>query len=148
MTDEPDQTPPPLGENSELTPSESAAATPGAVAIGQGKLSVNDDKTFGMLSHLLGAFTSFVGPLVIWMIKREESPFVNDQGRESLNFQITILIGYVACFVIGWIPFAGCLSALLAPAIAVVSLIFSILGCLEANKGIAYRYPFNIRLVN
>ena len=63
--------------------------------LGQGKLSEKDDRTFGMLAHLLGAFTSFVGPLVIWMIKKEESPFVDDQGKEALNFQITIGLGYL-----------------------------------------------------
>lgn len=149
MSDEPDQPPPPLDESSETVPAE---PTPdfltGAVAIGQGKLSENDDKTFGMLAHLLGAFTSFVGPLVIWMMKKEESPFVDDQGRESLNFQITIGIGFVASFILGMIPFVGCVSMLLFPALAVVSLVFSILGCLEANKGVAYRYPFALRLVN
>ncbi|MCB1087765.1 MAG: DUF4870 domain-containing protein [Verrucomicrobiae bacterium] len=115
---------------------------------GQGKLSDKDDKTFGMLAHLLGALTSFVGPLVIWLIKKEESPFVSDQGREALNFQLTLLIGYVAAIILSFVPFVGCVTALLFPAIGIVGLIFGILGCLEANKGTAYRYPFAIRMIS
>jgi len=117
---------------------ESAEGSPSL--LGQGEMSEKDDKTFGMLAHLLGAFTSFVGPLVIWMIKKEESPFVDDQGKEALNFQITVLIGFVGLMVI---PFAGCLS----PVIWIAGLVFSILGCLKANEGIAYRYPFALRLI-
>src|SRR5687767_6174019 len=51
-----------------------------------------DDKTMATLAHVLGIFTSFVGPLIIWMIKKDTSPFVDDQGKEALNFQLTLLI--------------------------------------------------------
>ena len=60
--------------------------------LGQGKLSEKDDRTFGMLAQLLGAFIASGGPLVIWLIKNEESPFVDDQGKEAVNFQITMMI--------------------------------------------------------
>lgn len=120
------------------SPTDSEEGSPSL--LGQGEMSEKDDKTFGMLVHLLGAFTSFVGPLVIWMIKKEESPFVDDQGKEALNFQITVMIGFVGLMVI---PFAGCLS----PAIWIAGIVFSILGCLKANEGIAYRYPFALRLI-
>ena len=120
----------------------------GPVAIGQGKLSESEDKTFGMLAHLLGALTSFIGPLIIWLIKKDESPFVDDQGKEALNFQITIGIGYLASFVVGMIPIVQCVAFLVVPAVAVISLVFGILGCVEANKGKVYRYPFCLRLVN
>jgi len=103
---------------------------------------------FGMLAHILGAVTSFVGPLVIWLIKKDESPFVNDQGKEALNFQITILIGYVVAGIVSVIPFIGCVGMILMPALGIVGLIFGILGGVEANKGVAYRYPFALRLVS
>ena len=141
MDDDPSfstQTPPPMDSR----------ALSGLPVPGQGKLSDKDDKTFGMLAHLLGALTSFVGPLVIWLIKKEESPFVSDQGREALNFQLTLLIGYVAAIILSFVPFVGCVTALLFPAIGIVGLIFGILGCLEANKGTAYRYPFAIRMIS
>ena len=120
--------------------------------LGQGKLSEKDDRTFGMLAHLLGAFTSIVGPLVIWLIKKEESPFVDDQGKEAVNFQITIGLGYLVLMVIsiplGMIPVIGaCALMLLWPALGVAGVIFSILGCLKANEGVLYRYPVALRLI-
>ena len=102
-----------------------------------------DARTMGMLCHLLGIFLGFIGPLVIWLIKKDESPFVDDQGKEALNFQITILIamfigGLTACIIIGFV--------LMAVA-GLYALIFSIIGAMKANNGEAYRYPFAIRLI-
>jgi len=119
----------------------------GSDLLGKGKLSEKDDRTFGMLAHLLGAITSFVGPLVIYLIKKEESPFVEDQGKEALNFQITIAIGILASVVLTMVPFVGCFTFFVGPAIGVVGLIFSIIACLKANEGEAYRYPFALRLI-
>ena len=101
-----------------------------------------DACTMAMLAHLLGIFTGFIGALIIWMVKKED-PFVDDQGKEALNFQLTLLIGYVigvvtSCIVIGW---------LILPALYVVNIIFCILGTVAANNGQKYRYPFNLRMV-
>ena len=101
-----------------------------------------------LLAHILGGITSVLGPLIIWLIKKDESPFVNDQGKEALNFQITVLIGYVAAGVVAFLPVVGCISAILYPAIGIASLVFAILGGMEANKGVAYRYPFAARFVS
>jgi uncharacterized Tic20 family protein len=130
-------------------PGDGAVAAGGGVSdlLGKGKLSEKDDRTFGMLAHLLGALTSFVGPLVIWLIKKEESPFVDDQGKESLNFQITVGIGYVAATVLGMVPVVGCVTVMLIPAIWIGGMVFSILACLKANEGVRYRYPFALRLI-
>lgn len=151
--------PPPMDDNSpeqdapppmESAPSADPSPAPavGAVALGQGKLPESDEKTMGLLAHLLGAVACVFGPLIIWLIKKDESPFVDDQGKEALNFQITVLIGYVSGAIISLIPFIGCIGALLVPAVWVGSVIFSILGCVEANKGLAYRYPFALRLIS
>ena len=102
-----------------------------------------DDKTMAMLAHLLGIFTWFVGPLVIWLIKKDQSPFVDDQGKESLNFQITMGIGWV----VGGITSFFCIGFVIIIAVLICTAIFCIMGALKANNGIAYRYPFNIRLV-
>ena len=119
----------------------------GSGLLGKGKLSVKDDKTFGMLAHLLGAFTAFVGPLIIWMIKKEDSPYVDDQGKEAVNFQITIAIAYAVAMVLSMIPFVACLTALLFPAIWIAGVVFSIMACLKANEGELYRYPYTLRLI-
>lgn len=125
-----------------------AAPSTAAVGLGQGKLGESDERTMGMLAHILGAVTSFVGPLIIWLIKKDESPFVNDQGKEALNFQITVVIGYVVSLIMSFLPIVQCLAFLLYPAVWVASLVFGILGGLEANKGKAYRYPFALRLIS
>ena len=51
-----------------------------------------DARMWAMLCHLLGLFTCFIGPLIIWLIKKDEDPFIDDQGKEALNFQITVAI--------------------------------------------------------
>ncbi len=157
MSEESDPTPPPMDDNAstpppqpEDTPPPMDSATPpefgggGPVAPGQGKLSEKDDKTFGMLAHLLGIFTAFLGPLIIWLIKKEESPFVDDQGKEALNFQIVMTIGYfVSSFLTGFFGI-GCLTYL---AFLIASIVFGIMGTMKANEGTAYRYPFTIRII-
>jgi len=118
------------------------------VGLGLGKLPENEEKTMSLLAHILGGVTCILGPLIIWLIKKDDSPFVDDQGKEALNFQITVLIGYVISAIIAMIPVVQCITILLYPAIGIASLIFAILGGIEANKGTAYRYPFALRLVS
>ncbi|MFG6190776.1 DUF4870 domain-containing protein [Nonomuraea sp. JJY05] len=102
-----------------------------------------DDTTMAMLSHLLGLLVSWVGPLIIYLMKKDESPYVRDQAAEALNFQITMFIGYVISgFLV--IVFIG---ALLLPVVWILSLIFHIQAAIATNKGERYRYPFAIRLI-
>jgi len=70
-------------------------ASPGLPAIP----SSQDDRSMAMLAHLLGIFTGFLGPLIIWLMKKDQSPFVDDQAKESLNFQIFAVICFFGCFV-------------------------------------------------
>ena len=118
----------------------SQAAVPGAPYVGPPP--TQDEKTMGMLAHLLGIF-GFIGPLIVWLIKKDQSPFVNDQGKEALNFHLVMLIGYV----IGGILTFFCIGFFVILAVWVCSLIFSIMGAMKAKEGIAYRYPFNIRMI-
>ncbi len=96
-----------------------------------------------MLCHLLGIFTGFLGPLIIWLIKKDQSNFVDDQGKEALNFQLTLLIADV----IAWASCFIFLGAFLVPAVMIVRVIFGIMGTMAANKGENYRYPFAIRMI-
>lgn len=137
--------PPPAPANNPLP---TAAPPVGNVGLGQGKLNESDERTMGMLAHILGGVTNFLGPLIIWLIKKDESPFVNDQGKEALNFQITVAIGYVVLAVLSFIPVVGCITSILMMLVWVAGLVFGILGGLEANKGKAYRYPFALRLIS
>jgi uncharacterized Tic20 family protein len=98
---------------------------------------------WGMLAHLLAIFTCFVGPLVIWLVKKDEHPFVDEQGKEALNFQITVAIAYIVAGLLSFL----CIGFLLFPAVGVVNLIFCIMACVAANKGEHYRYPVSIRFI-
>ena len=97
--------------------------------------------TMGMLCHLLGIFTGFLGPLIIWLIKKDQSPWVDDQGKESLNFQIIALIATAACLL------GFCIAPILIAIVQITRIVFSIIGTIKANQGIAYRYPVTFRLI-
>lgn len=119
----------------------SQAAAPAAPYVGPPP--TQDEKTMAMLAHLLAIVTWFVGPLIIWMIKKDQSPFVNDQGKEALNFQITMLIGWVVSIIASFF----CIGVFIGLALFVVNLVFCIMAAMKAKDGIAYRYPFAIRLI-
>lgn len=103
----------------------------------------NDDRNLAMLAHLLGIVSGFVGALIIWLIKKDQSAFIDEQGKEALNFQITILIGFVAAGVLTIIL----IGALLMPVLLVVNLVFCIIAAVAVSKGEHYKYPFAIRLL-
>ena len=107
-------------------------------------LPTQDERMWGMLAHLSSLIAGvvglpFLGPLVVWMMKKEESPFVADQAKEALNFQLAVLIAVVVCA-------ATCVGIILLPVVGIGSLVYTILAGMEANKGAYYRYPYTIRL--
>jgi len=105
---------------------------------------------YGMLCHLLALagyigipLGNIIGPLVMWLIKKDQYPFVNDQGKESLNFQISLTIyGVVSALLM----MVGIGFVLLA-ALWVFGLVMVILAAIKANEGVAYRYPLTIRFI-
>ncbi|MFI6498408.1 DUF4870 domain-containing protein [Nonomuraea typhae] len=102
-----------------------------------------DDTTMAMVAHLLGLVVSWIGPLIIYLMKKDESPYVRDQAAEALNFQLTMFIGY---FVAGILTII-LIGFLLLPVIWIVSLIFHIQAAIATNKGANYRYPISIRMI-
>jgi uncharacterized Tic20 family protein len=117
-------------------PSESAEKQPPQAATKEARM-------WAMLAHLLGLFTCFVGPLIIWLVKKEEDAFIEDQGKEALNFQITIAIAMVVSGLLSVV----CIGIILGMAVGVADLIFCILACVKSNSGEAYRYPVCLRLI-
>lgn len=103
----------------------------------------NDDRNLAMLAHLLGIVSGFIGALIIWLIKKDQSAFIDEQGKEALNFQITVGIAAIVCIALIIVVIG--IPMLLA--LGVANLVFIILGSLKANKGEAYRYPFAFRFV-
>ena len=98
----------------------------------------------GALSLYLGIpFGHIIVPLVIWLIKKNEFPFVDEQGKESLNFQISMTIyGLIA----GLLAFAF-IGFVILPVLVVVHVVFTIIAIVKTNKGESYRYPLTIRVI-
>ena len=124
------------------SPAVSPAAT-NAPEVYTGPGPTQDERNMAVLCHLLGIFSSFLGPLVIWLLKKDSSKFVDDQGKEALNFQITLLIGYAASFVLAFMV----IGFLIGPAVWIAGLLLSIVATTKASRGVAYRYPINVRLI-
>lgn len=102
-----------------------------------------DDRNLAMLAHLLGIVTGFVGALIIWLIKKDQSAFVDEQGKEALNFQITVMIAFVGA----WILMFVLIGALLMPLLLIANLVFCILAAVAVSRGEHYRYPVALRLL-
>lgn len=117
-----------------------------SVALGQGSMPEKDEKTFAMLAHILGLIP-LIGPLVIWILKRNDSPFVDDQGKEAISFQFLVIIAAVAVGILNAIPMIGCFAVFLFPVVGVANAIMCILAGLKAGEGIAYRYPYALRIL-
>jgi uncharacterized Tic20 family protein len=103
----------------------------------------SDERSMALLCHLGGIISSFILPLVIWLIKKDQSAFVNDQGKEALNFQITMWIAWAVAIVLSCVG----VGFLLFPVIFLVNIIFCVMGAIASNKGERYRYPLNIRII-
>jgi uncharacterized protein len=108
-----------------------------------------DENMWAMFCHLSGLvgfvipFGNVIAPLIIWTLKKDEYPLVDDQGKEALNFQISItvyiLLSVLLIFVVIGIP--------LLIIIGIFSLIMTVIGAINANDGNKYRYPFTIKFI-
>ncbi|HEY1589111.1 MAG TPA: DUF4870 domain-containing protein, partial [Rhodanobacter sp.] len=110
---------------------------------------------FAHLSSLLGAILTapfghgwgcFIGPLIIWLVKKDTMPFVNDQGKEALNFNITVAIAFLILLLLSIMTFGiGLVLAIpLWIIIGIAWLVFTIIAAIKANEGVRYRYPFTL----
>jgi len=124
--------------NDVVTPPPAPSGTPSA-----------EEKQWALFAHLSALagfiipFGSIIGPLIIWLIKKDTMPFVDDQGKEALNFQITAAIAFVGCLALMIVL----IGFLLIWVVAIADLVLIILAAIKANEGVAYRYPFTLRLV-
>jgi uncharacterized Tic20 family protein len=105
----------------------------------------SDDRLLGLLSHLLAIVpgVGILGPLVIYLVKRGQSPFVEENAKESLNFQITMILAFIisGILVVVWIGF------ILLAILGVVEVVLVIVETIKASENKIYRYPFNLRLI-
>ena len=115
-----------------------------------GATPTENERTWGMLAHL-SALAGLVvpllgivlGPLAVWLTRRDESEFVAGQAKEALNFNISVLLGAVACMLLALV-FVG---FLLGTALFIFWLVMTLVAAIKASEGHVYRYPFSLRLV-
>lgn len=145
MSVPPDSVVPPSSEGSSTPPSDLPSAHERQWAM------------FAHLSALLGCIITghwlgigcFLGPLIIWLVKKDTMPFVDDQGKEALNFNITVGIIFLALLLLTVITLG--LGVLIAWPVGVVVgvawLVLTIVAAIRANEGVRYRYPYTLRLI-
>jgi uncharacterized Tic20 family protein len=102
-----------------------------------------NEKSIAALVHASGILFSFVVPLVVWLVKKDDSPYLGRQSAEALNFQITMLIGWVVSSVLTVIL----IGFLLYLVVLVVNVVFCIIAAVKTSNGEEYRYPLAIRLI-
>ncbi len=108
----------------------------------------NEVRNWALAAHLsafLGAWVAlaFLGPLVVWLVKREDHPFVEMHAREALNFNLSVLLYFIVGVVLAFVL----IGFLLLAALGVIWLVFTIIAAVRASNGEPYRYPLTIRLV-
>lgn len=103
----------------------------------------SDEKSMGMLCHLLSIFFGFLAPLIIYLVKKDDSRYVAEHAKESLNFQLTLMIAYVISFFLVFLLIGIVLFVILH----IFRLVVCIIATIKANEGKMYRYPFTLRLV-
>ena len=130
-------------EQGKAAEQEKPAEEPAGEVQPAGVKSTPDENSMAMLAHLLALFTGFVGPLIIWLMKKDESDLVNDQGKEALNFGISITIYYA----VAGLSIIVIVGFLLLPAVWIFAIINIIRAAIAANKGERFRYPLCIRLI-
>jgi uncharacterized Tic20 family protein len=101
-----------------------------------------DSKNMALLIWIGTIFLSFLPGLIVYLVKRDDA-FVLDQGKEALNWSITVMIGYCAA----WILTIVLVGPLVASAIWLGNLIVCIMGAISCSRGDAYRAPFALRLI-
>jgi uncharacterized Tic20 family protein len=111
----------------------------------------SEEKTWAMLCHLSGfagyfgiiPFASIIGPLVVWLLKKDASEFVDEHGKEALNFQITMSIAYAITLMM----FLIIIGVFLLPLLGLWIIVLVIVAAIKASNGERFRYPLTIRFV-
>lgn len=98
----------------------------------------------GIVMHALCLIGfALLGPLVIWLIKKDQSEYLDIQGRELLNFQISFLIYFIGAFLLCFV-FIG---VIIMPVLAIAGIVLTIIGIVNAAEGKVYRFPMTIRML-
>jgi uncharacterized protein len=108
-------------------------------------LSPSDERLWATLVHVGGIVIGFVAPLLGYLLLKDRSPFVRDNSRNALNFQITVAIAAVVAYILALVTLG--LLFFLPLAVAIVNVVFCIIAAVAANRGEVYRYPLTIAFI-
>ena len=102
-----------------------------------------DEKNLALILHISSLFVAFLGPLIVWLTKKDQSEFINQHGKAALNFQISMFIystiaGLLCLVFIGFILLA---------ILFLLYYIFIIIACIKASKGEHYRFPMSFQFL-
>ena len=132
---------------------ETSAEQPEPVQEGPGSKEVNKDACmWAMICHLGGlggllpivpAVGCFIAPLIIWQVKKDEDPFIDEQGKEAVNFQISISIYVIVSIMLSFL----CIGFFLLAGVIIFDFVFLLIAAVKANDGQYYRYPLAIRFI-
>lgn len=131
--------------------SNQAFAAPQQAGSAQGLAPNSDERSMAAIAHVLGLFAAIIGPLIIYVLKRDESPYVRRQSAEALNFGISMAIYLTIYTLISFVMLIvviGFFMFLLLPVAAIGIAVLHVLAALAANRGEDYQYPFTIRFVS
>ena len=104
----------------------------------------NDDKNIATVTHLGGTVFLFFPALIVWVLKKDDSEYIADQAKEALNFQITMALACMIAGVLVWIL----IGFILLPIIWLLNIVLCVIAAISTSKGVLYRYPFALRLIN
>lgn len=104
----------------------------------------SDDKNIATITHLGGTVFSFIPGLIVWILKKDDSAYLNDQAKEALNFQITIALAMFVSSILVWLL----IGFILIPVVWILNIVFCIIAAIATSKGELYRYPLSLRLIN
>lgn len=116
---------------------------PTEITLGMGSMKESDEKIWGLATHLSALVLPIIGPLAIYIINKETSPFVTRHAKASLNFQLSFLIWFAVCAGTFWLF----VPAFIALALAVVMIIYSIMGGIKAHEGQFMSMPLALNLI-
>jgi uncharacterized Tic20 family protein len=126
------ETPPPSPESHPLPPSNPSSGP--------------DEKQWKVILHLTG-LAGFIGPLIVWLVKKEEIPALDSEGRKVLNFQFSYLIYMIVSSIIGSVGSFLCIPMFLPLGVFVAWLVFTIIGAVKASNNEPYEFPLTIKML-
>ncbi|MEH6945261.1 DUF4870 domain-containing protein [Bacillus sp. JJ722] len=102
-----------------------------------------DDRLLATMIYVISFFTAFIGPLIIWLLQKDKSSFIDYHGREYFNFFISYCVYGLVSFILTFIL----IGLIIAPIVGIAAFIFTIIGAVKAYEGKEYRFPFIFRIL-